>query len=124
MSSAVCWNKDPKLSYHLPRALCFGLSFSISAGTRVQTRGGFFFSSVPTVLAANQAPAQGVQLGETKLKAPEECFLAPESSSTYCPGLAHAAASSQLGFPSPGLQLRFGQRSEGGGLCDNGLIRF
>lgn len=91
----------------------------------MQTGVVFFFSSVPTALAANQAPAQGMQLGEKKkpkLYNLWNVFLLLRASALPClgerlPWLALAASSCQWGFLSCGLQLDFGQRLLGRGRC-------
>lgn len=91
-----------------------------------------FFSSMPTALAANQTPAQGVQLGEKKKnkQQPVECFLAPESSNTSLLGGALAVAGTcciqqPTGFPFQWAPARFWAKDGGeGDAFNNCLIIF
>lgn len=104
----------------LPRALLWALFFNKSCNTCARW-GGFYPHAYSAGCKPNASPGRAAGRGEAR--APGECFLAPGSSGIYCsvPRLALAASSSQLGFPSSGLQLE--QRSKGAAF-DKGLVLF
>lgn len=131
-STAVCLQPEqrpfkqqlPTGAHHLPApclAVYFGVSFSIIAGTHVQTGVVFFFFLYAYSAGCKPSASPGCAAGREKKPQtlqPVECFPAPESSNTSLPGGAFAVAGTcciqqPTGFPFQRAPARFWAKAFG-----------